>query len=148
MAMVRCNECNKKISDQAVSCPKCGCPVSSPQKASLEGKEYFCPYCFEKTPAEPNCKNCKRPIDTTRIKADYIGMMPKTTWEMPRATVPSSPAPEPKQKEKKAKIPWFAAGMAANQLRDAQIRGKNKEHEQSKQGKMLEETLKELKKRK
>lgn len=27
MALVNCSECNQKISDQAVNCPKCGAPV-------------------------------------------------------------------------------------------------------------------------
>lgn len=26
MAMIKCNECHKEISDQAKSCPYCGCP--------------------------------------------------------------------------------------------------------------------------
>jgi len=28
MAIIRCTECNKKISDKASTCPHCGCPVS------------------------------------------------------------------------------------------------------------------------
>jgi DNA-directed RNA polymerase subunit RPC12/RpoP len=28
MALIKCNECSKKISDQAVACPSCGAPVS------------------------------------------------------------------------------------------------------------------------
>lgn len=29
MAMIRCTECGKEISDRATSCPNCGCPVGS-----------------------------------------------------------------------------------------------------------------------
>lgn len=28
MALINCSECGKKISDKAISCPNCGCPVS------------------------------------------------------------------------------------------------------------------------
>lgn len=27
MALINCRECNRKISDQANSCPGCGCPL-------------------------------------------------------------------------------------------------------------------------
>lgn len=32
MALIKCKECGKEISDQAKSCPHCGCPVTPPQK--------------------------------------------------------------------------------------------------------------------
>ena len=28
MALIKCSECGREISDKAVSCPGCGCPVS------------------------------------------------------------------------------------------------------------------------
>ncbi len=28
MALIKCPECQKEISDKAVSCPNCGCPIS------------------------------------------------------------------------------------------------------------------------
>ena len=28
MALIICEECGKEISDKAVSCPNCGCPIS------------------------------------------------------------------------------------------------------------------------
>lgn len=31
MALIKCPECGKEISDKAASCPHCGCPVSHPQ---------------------------------------------------------------------------------------------------------------------
>ena len=27
MALIKCEECGKEISDRAVACPNCGCPV-------------------------------------------------------------------------------------------------------------------------
>ena len=29
MALVKCKECNKEISDKAEKCPNCGCPIST-----------------------------------------------------------------------------------------------------------------------
>ena len=33
MALIPCRECGENISDQAVACPKCGCPVQPIQSA-------------------------------------------------------------------------------------------------------------------
>lgn len=30
MALIKCRECGKEISDQATACPNCGCPVIGP----------------------------------------------------------------------------------------------------------------------
>lgn len=30
MALIHCPECKKEISDKAVSCPNCGCPITAP----------------------------------------------------------------------------------------------------------------------
>lgn len=32
MALIRCPECNKEISDQAIECPSCGYPLRKPKK--------------------------------------------------------------------------------------------------------------------
>ena len=29
MALIKCPECSKQVSDQAKSCPSCGCPISA-----------------------------------------------------------------------------------------------------------------------
>ena len=150
MAFIRCRECNKKISDQAGSCPKCGCPVSCrPRKTNQQGKEHYCPYCFQKTPAESQCKHCKKQIDTSRVEADYVGMMPRTTWGKPniKANTPNKPTTEPNKTAKKPKIPWFAVGMVANQLRDAKVKADNNERERKTQNSIMEAALKEMKKK-
>jgi DNA-directed RNA polymerase subunit RPC12/RpoP len=43
MALIKCSECGKEISDQAASCPNCGRPVN------VKGEEYLCcPKCQSK----------------------------------------------------------------------------------------------------
>ncbi|MDE7323058.1 MAG: zinc ribbon domain-containing protein [Lachnospiraceae bacterium] len=38
MAIIKCNECGKEISDKATSCPNCGCPITpATQKTKKKG---------------------------------------------------------------------------------------------------------------
>lgn len=47
MALIKCPECAREISDKAINCPHCGYPLSqldvTPQK--IEDKKIFCPFC-------------------------------------------------------------------------------------------------------
>lgn len=38
MALVECPECSNKISEHAISCPKCGCPTTHLKKTSTSGR--------------------------------------------------------------------------------------------------------------
>jgi hypothetical protein len=38
MALIRCEECNREISDKAVSCPGCGAPIAQRKPSSLPTK--------------------------------------------------------------------------------------------------------------
>lgn len=37
MAIIKCSECGKKISDKATKCPSCGAPVDKKQMKVLYG---------------------------------------------------------------------------------------------------------------
>ena len=39
MALIKCPECGKEISDRAASCPNCGCPISSMGSYQVEPKQ-------------------------------------------------------------------------------------------------------------
>ena len=42
MALIKCSECGKEISDKAKTCPNCGCPVNKNQsKARAKKNNYF-----------------------------------------------------------------------------------------------------------
>ena len=49
MSLIKCKECGKEISDQASSCPHCGCPINpSAQSISVNmnnGPSIKCPKC-------------------------------------------------------------------------------------------------------
>lgn len=47
MALINCPECEKEISDKAVSCPNCGCPINE-QSSSSEEEHLCCPKCHSK----------------------------------------------------------------------------------------------------
>jgi len=34
MALINCPECSTQVSDKAISCPSCGCPISTPAHAT------------------------------------------------------------------------------------------------------------------
>ena len=38
MALIKCSECGTDISDKAVSCPKCGCPLHKTEENQEPGK--------------------------------------------------------------------------------------------------------------
>lgn len=68
MALINCKECGKEISDKALSCPKCGCPVEKP---------LVCIECggpIEKT--DKICKKCGCPVEVsvgeTEVKVEPI----------------------------------------------------------------------------
>lgn len=39
MALINCPECNKQISDRAVTCPSCGCPVAAQPTETAYGSK-------------------------------------------------------------------------------------------------------------
>ena len=41
MALIKCNECGKEMSDHAKQCPNCGCPITQAKEVNQEEiKEY------------------------------------------------------------------------------------------------------------
>ena len=52
MALIKCLECGHEISDKAVSCPKCGCPI-------FRTKQIICSECGSNiSQADEFCPNC------------------------------------------------------------------------------------------
>lgn len=39
MALIRCPECNREISDKATACPGCGYPLNSPSQETAEKEQ-------------------------------------------------------------------------------------------------------------
>lgn len=72
MAMIKCKECGKSISDKASTCPNCGCPVEPPLLCSECGKE------VEET--DETCKNCGNPLKEEKSKKKDIVKDKKTIF--------------------------------------------------------------------
>lgn len=57
MALIKCEECGKMISDKAQKCPQCGCPVTK------QDEKIICPECgCEVSKNDTKCTNCGYPI--------------------------------------------------------------------------------------
>lgn len=46
MALINCPECGKQISDKAVSCPNCGCPMVKKNHCIINGVDVDCSFVF------------------------------------------------------------------------------------------------------
>ena len=61
MALIKCPECEKEISDKAIECPKCGYPLAK--------NKVFCEDCGKEIPKESKkCPNCGCPVDSQEQK--------------------------------------------------------------------------------
>lgn len=57
MALIKCSECGKEISDKSKQCIHCGCPIE-------ESNKKFCEECGKEISNDDKvCKNCGCPID-------------------------------------------------------------------------------------
>ncbi|WP_434007035.1 double zinc ribbon domain-containing protein [Geobacter sulfurreducens] len=74
MALIKCPECSREISDKAESCPQCGCPVVNNDEVSLRSMEWVseedvyimikCPQCgkvskIKKSMTQKHCSGYK-----------------------------------------------------------------------------------------
>ena len=41
MALIKCPECNHEVSDKAVSCPHCGCPISTSNEKKIPVRFFY-----------------------------------------------------------------------------------------------------------
>ncbi len=40
MALIKCSECGKEVSEKAATCPNCGAPIASGQEISIDPKSH------------------------------------------------------------------------------------------------------------
>lgn len=60
MALIKCPECKKEVSDKSQNCIHCGCPIE---------KELICNECDKKINKDDKvCKNCGCPIEEKKEK--------------------------------------------------------------------------------
>ena len=46
MALIKCSECGKEISDKAITCPNCGCPNVAKNHCIINGTDVDCSFVF------------------------------------------------------------------------------------------------------
>lgn len=62
MALIKCKECGHEVSDKALECPNCGCPIE---------KDIVCEECGEHLEkGVSNCPKCGCPVETSAILND------------------------------------------------------------------------------
>ena len=60
MALIKCKECNKDISDKATVCVHCGCPIENKTK-------YYCEECGKEIlETDKVCSNCGCPTNSNK----------------------------------------------------------------------------------
>ena len=63
MALIKCPECGKEISDKAIVCPQCGKTVACVDPAPEEAKPVICEECGAEIPeGAAACPNCGNPV--------------------------------------------------------------------------------------
>lgn len=73
MALIKCSECGKEISNNAGACPNCGNPMKNPP--GNEGGGTFC----------PSCKTHVTPV-VTSVGGGSCSFGKRETWKCPRCT--------------------------------------------------------------
>lgn len=64
MALIKCPECGKEISDKALFCPGCGCPASEFSRCEVMEESGVCPFCGEKLVIDDGyCSSCGMKIN-------------------------------------------------------------------------------------
>lgn len=59
MAIIKCPECNNDVSENAISCPNCGCPINDENTEKGNVKIKYCPECGQELEfGKTLCKNC------------------------------------------------------------------------------------------
>lgn len=69
MALIKCSECGRQISEKAEYCPNCGCPVEREQVQKQNQSALVCPECGQQISENAECcPNCGFPIQDAVIK--------------------------------------------------------------------------------
>lgn len=65
MALIKCPECRKEISDKAIVCPQCGKTAACVDPALEDAKSVICEECGAEIPeGAAACPNCGNPVSS------------------------------------------------------------------------------------
>lgn len=87
MALKPCRECRKKVSTEALSCPKCGVPnptakkIKEDKRVNIEHGVTYCSSCGTELPSGPPCNNsnCKLAVISPWGKKKVVTKSNKNT---------------------------------------------------------------------
>ena len=72
MALIKCQECGKEISDRATSCPHCGCPLVEKNHCIINGVDVDCSFIFNDYDIELRQMEMMEHTNLTASVADKI----------------------------------------------------------------------------
>ena len=80
MAMIKCSECNKEMSDKAVKCPSCGCPnipkIECPEcKNKIDETNTIWPNCGYSLNSTTNSNVANSDNNKSKIAAGLLGIL-------------------------------------------------------------------------
>lgn len=107
MAMIKCPECGKEVSDKASACPNCGCPIAPAQQVQTEPQKIrykMCKQCGTNMPETDNvCQKCGC------IQSQYNPFQATTTARENQ----EAEAKQPKQKKQESALSSVACVLTA-----------------------------------
>lgn len=134
MALVSCPECNKKISDRAISCPNCGFPFQELKKSQNKSSKAISSISTSSSSKQYSDVSVNGREE--RVYRDLKNMMSRARQSVPPA--------QPEVKKEK-KIPWFAVGLMAQNLSSQRLKQRNQEKEMMKTQQQILDALKKKK---
>ena len=87
MALIKCSNCEKEISDKAKVCPKCGQPVIIVAEAPEEKTPILCEECGTEIPDGVDaCPNCGCPVAAQEVVEEVPQKVEVTAVNLPKMT--------------------------------------------------------------
>lgn len=83
MALIKCPECNKEISDKAMDCPNCGFPIQEFKKPKFSTTGYnICPKCGYLDDSTHSCPKCNTEmVDCHTTFDEWLTMGVDRMWQ-------------------------------------------------------------------
>ncbi|EGY02165.1 hypothetical protein AZA_27470 [Nitrospirillum viridazoti Y2] len=87
MALIKCGECGRDVSDKAAACPGCGAPIAAlaaaadtPIKVSLEGDQFIATRALLSKLAVKAVQSLNYKVDAVDDAAGFVSFTTGVTW--------------------------------------------------------------------
>lgn len=85
MALVKCDDCGREVSDRAPACPNCGAPVENrgvpaPSKVTVEGEDFIGSRSMVIALAAKAVQSCNYKVDTADTASGILSFTTGMSW--------------------------------------------------------------------